>query len=76
MDRDAGICYICKDSGADQVDHIRRGNDHSLSNLAAVHGNVYPYCHRYKSSAEGNARMRELRAKAKQPKEQHPGLHS
>lgn len=53
--RDEGICYLCGEEGADGVDHVRPGDDHSYDNLKAVHHNVKPYCHRYKSSREGNA---------------------
>ncbi|QFG04480.1 HNH endonuclease [Mycobacterium phage Jeeves] len=54
---------------ASEVDHINRGNDHSRSNLRAV----CHRCHAKKSSAEGNARRRELRAQRKRPPERHPG---
>jgi len=51
--RDKGICYLCGGSGADTVDHIVPGDDHSLTNLAAVHDRIAPHCHRAKSSKEG-----------------------
>ncbi|QFG10464.1 HNH endonuclease [Mycobacterium phage Anthony] len=54
---------------ATEVDHERRGDDHSLSNLQAACWS----CHGKKSSAEGNARKRELRARRKRPTERHPG---
>lgn len=54
LKRDKGICYICGNEGADTVDHIKPGDDHSLTNLAAVHDRVPPHCHRAKSSKEGN----------------------
>jgi 5-methylcytosine-specific restriction protein A len=53
LKRDKGICYICGGDGADRVDHIVAGDDHSLTNLAAVHDATPPHCHRAKSSAEG-----------------------
>lgn len=72
--RDAG--YVCElrlegvcIGTANEVDHIVRGNDHSRANLRAVCWR----CHAKKSSAEGNARMRELRALRKRPQERHPG---
>ena len=57
MARDKGICYICGGEGADTVDHINQSlqDDHSLTNLAAVHDRKPPHCHRYKTSAEGHA---------------------
>lgn len=65
--RDKGICHVCGQPGAGEVDHIVAGDDHSPSNLAAIHSNP---CHRRKSSREGDAaRPRERRAK-----EPHPGL--
>ncbi|AGM61523.1 HNH endonuclease [Mycobacterium phage PotatoSplit] len=71
--RDAGwICEIGW-SGclleATEVDHIRRGDDHSRANLRAACSS----CHGKKSSAEGNARKRQLRARRKRPTERHPG---
>lgn len=51
--RDKGICYLCGGEGADTVDHIVPGDDHSLGNLAAVHDRIAPHCHRIKSSREG-----------------------
>ncbi|AZV00493.1 HNH endonuclease [Mycobacterium phage ACFishhook] len=73
MLRDAGwICEIGW-SGcvveATEVDHIRRGDDHSRANLRAACSS----CHGKKSSAEGNARKRQLRARRKRPTERHPG---
>ena len=63
--RMAGVCV----GTASEVDHIQRGNDHSRRNLRAVCWR----CHAKKSSAEGNARQRELRALRKRPEERHPG---
>lgn len=44
-----GVCYICGNKGADAVDHIEAGDNHSLENLAPIHDRVEPYCHRYKT---------------------------
>ena len=60
-----GVCV----GTASEVDHIKRGDDHSRANLQAVCWR----CHAKKSSAEGNARKRELRALRKRPEERHPG---
>lgn len=54
MRRDQGICHICRQPGADTIDHITQGDDHTLENLAPIHDRVAPHCHRYKSSKEGN----------------------
>lgn len=70
--RDNGICYLCGQPGADRVDHIEQGDDHRDENLAAVHDAVWPHCHRYKSSREGNAAR--WRVTEKRPKPKHPGL--
>jgi 5-methylcytosine-specific restriction protein A len=48
------ICHLCNQAGADGVDHVIAGDDHSLDNLRPVHDKVPPYCHKYKSSAEGH----------------------
>ena len=67
--RDRCICHICHQPGADEVDHIERGDDHSYSNLAAIHD--WP-CHRRKTAAEANAiRHRHTRQR---PAEPHPGF--
>lgn len=64
--RDRRICHVCGLPGADQVDHVRNGDDHSESNLAAIHDNP---CHRHKSALEGVAARNPNR-----PPERHPGL--
>lgn len=63
MARDHGICHLCGQPGADSIDHVKAGDDHSLENLAPAHLNVEPNCHRYKSSAEGHAARRALATK-------------
>lgn len=55
LKRDGGICHICHQPGADQVDHIIAGDDHSLENLAPIHEKTPPHCHRYKTAQEGHA---------------------
>ena len=54
LKRDGGVCYLCGGGGADTVDHIIAGDNHSLENLAAVHDRNPPHCHRYKTSAEAH----------------------
>lgn len=51
--RDKSICHVCGVGGADAVDHIVAGDDHSFANLGAIHQNVPPYCHRAKTAMEG-----------------------
>lgn len=72
--RDKGICYICGGPGADSVDHVVAGDDHSLTNLALAHLNTPPFCHRRKSTSEGNAAWAKVRTQGKFPTEAHPGL--
>lgn len=67
-----GICHVCHAPGADAVDHVRPGDDSSLDNLAPIHQDTPPYCHRYKSSREGvDARTRIRQARIR-PAESHP----
>lgn len=54
LKRDKGICHLCGEPGADTVDHIEQGDNHDLTNLAAVHDRVPPHCHRQKTAAEGH----------------------
>lgn len=61
--RDQGVCYLCGNPGADTVDHVIAGDDHSLNNLKAVHDRTPPHCHRYKTSQEGHEAKRGNRAK-------------
>lgn len=67
-----GVCEIrgpnCKGWATD-VDHIKRGSDHSRRNLRAA----CSVCHQHKSSAEGNAARRKLKSQRKRPTERHPG---
>lgn len=68
--RDQRICHWCGRPGADQVDHVRPGDDHRDENLAAIH--AVP-CHRRKSSMEGHAARNARRGAARHPAERHPG---
>lgn len=53
--RDGAICHLCHLTGANEVDHLEAGDNHAMSNLAAVHTG----CHMRKSSAEGHAARRQ-----------------
>ncbi|GIG63629.1 hypothetical protein Lfu02_80010 [Longispora fulva] len=54
---------------ADEVDHIRRGSDHSLSNLASI----CSWHHAKKSAREGATAARFARPSRYRPAEPHPG---
>ena len=54
LKRDNGVCHLCGGDGADTVDHVTQGDNHSLTNLAPVHDRTPPHCHRFKSSTEGH----------------------
>lgn len=68
LQNDGYRCRVCG-GRASEVDHIRRGDDHSLSNLRSL----CKTCHGKKSSSEGNSRQKELKALRKRPVERHPG---
>jgi 5-methylcytosine-specific restriction protein A len=69
--RDGRICYVCRQPGADQVDHLVAGDDHREENLRAIH--AWP-CHARKSSSEGGTAAASVRPKTQRPAERHPGL--
>lgn len=72
LSRDRWLCQIngpgCMRVATD-VDHIRRGDDHSRENLRAACSR----CHNKKSSAEGNAQKAKLKAQRRRPTARHPG---
>ena len=52
LEREDGICHVCREWGADQVDHIvplSQGGKDDESNLAAIHSDP---CHREKTARE------------------------
>lgn len=67
--RDRHTCQACG-ARANEVDHIADRLDHAMPNLRSL---CFP-CHRRKTVAEAHESMRQQRAKAKHPVEQHPGL--
>lgn len=75
--RDGGVCQA-RDSQdrlcgapANQVDHISRGHDHTLTNLQAL----CCWHHARKSSTEGHA-ARAPRPRQARAAERHPGIVS
>lgn len=70
--RDSYRCQIRADGCstiATEVDHIARGDNHSLDNLRAV----CSQCHRKKTLAEAQEARRKKRALRFRPEERHPG---
>lgn len=66
MNRDKGVCYVCKKPGADEVDHIvaiALGGTNLPSNLAPIHQRVAPHCHRKKTQGDARAAVRMNRPK-------------
>ena len=76
LKRDGYRCVARDDSGrrcvnkATDVDHIMRGDNHARSNLQSLCAE----CHKVKTQAESQRALREARARAKYPRQQHPGL--
>ena len=66
-------CHVCGLDGADDVDHVKAGDDHSLDNLRPIHRQP---CHAQKSAAEGVEAARARREQLRHPatREEHPGL--
>jgi 5-methylcytosine-specific restriction protein A len=62
LQRDHFRCHVCGYGGATEVDHVNPGDDHSDTNLAAIHH--YP-CHVRKTVAE--------RPQQRRQPEPHPG---
>lgn len=64
-------CHLCGLPGADTVDHVVPGDDHSLANLRPAHDRP---CHRRKSAQEGVQARAARREAVRRPTERHPGL--
>ncbi|MEI2728332.1 MAG: HNH endonuclease signature motif containing protein [Candidatus Nanopelagicales bacterium] len=74
LERDAGVCHVCGNHGADQVDHVipvSQGGSHDDANLAAIHS--WP-CHSSKTAREARASTKRYTATVKRPAQPHPGL--
>jgi 5-methylcytosine-specific restriction endonuclease McrA len=73
LKRDRGICHVCGQPGANEVDHVIPlcfdGPD-TDDNKAAIHGEP---CHRSKTAAESKAAKDRL-PQRKRPIEAHPGI--
>lgn len=70
--RDRGVCYICHQPGADQVDHViptSQGGSDEDHNLSAIHDDP---CHRRKTAHEANAAKPTRKRPPTNPG--HPGL--
>lgn len=63
LKRDNFICYYCGGSGADGVDHVKAGDDHSFDNLKAIHHNTPPFCHRSKTAKDAQKEKDNLKKK-------------
>lgn len=67
FNRDNYTCHICGSNNpkADSIDHIdqSKSTDHSLENLAPIHTNVAPYCHRLKTQQEAERARNQNRTK-------------
>lgn len=72
LERDAGICCVCHQPGANQVDHVvprSQGGTDDDTNLAAIHDRP---CHLEKTQRESAAARH--RHSSKRPMPKHPGL--
>jgi 5-methylcytosine-specific restriction protein A len=79
LERDGHRCTFLLSDGArctepattvDHIVNIRNGGTHDLSNLRAA----CSFCHRRKTSREGQAAQRGTRRTQQHPREEHPGI--
>lgn len=66
--RDHHTCVMCG-APANQVDHIVRGQDHSLGNLRSL----CEHCHMVRTGRDGGSTPRRTRTRAR-PEPKHPGM--
>lgn len=71
--RDGHTCVLC-DAPANQVDHIRPGDDHSDGNLQSLCFACHARKTKQESAAARGAASRARAAARKRPVERHPGL--
>jgi 5-methylcytosine-specific restriction endonuclease McrA len=69
LERDGYRCQACGRPATD-VDHIGDKHDHRPANLQALCG----WCHRRKTSRQGNQSPNRQRVTEARPGERHPGL--
>jgi 5-methylcytosine-specific restriction endonuclease McrA len=75
FERYGNTCHVCGLPGADEIDHLTPGDDHSIENLRPVHGwRTGLPCHKRKSSAEGGRAAQAKRPKRTRDPEPHPGI--
>lgn len=75
-------CYICEHPHVSDIDHVHRGDDHTLANLRPICGSNCGYCkaenrtpcHAAKSSREGGQAAQAAKPKRTRPAERHPGM--
>ena len=69
LERDSRRCRVCGAPATD-VDHIGNKHDHRPINLQAL----CDWCHKRKTSAQGNQSPNRTKVAEARPREQHPGL--
>ena len=69
LERDGHRCRACGQPATD-VDHIGDKHDHRSENLQAL----CDWCHKMKTSRQGNHSPNRKRITEARPQEQHPGL--
>ena len=72
LERDRGVCHVCRRPGATRVDHkvpVSQGGGHEDANLAAIHPEP---CHADKTERERRAALAR-RSRARRPR-RHPDL--